>query len=126
MEVVTPAGYQSSTDIASSADPNNNTDNDDNGVTVVGNAIRSGIITLGPTANEPTGETPLAASGQGGPDDQGNMTVDFGFYQRSRSATPSGWTPTTTVCSTTASPYTAGPGDRSTLDQRRQRHRPPW
>ena len=81
VEVVTPVGYQSSTDIASSADPDNNTDNDDNGVTVVGNAIRSGIITLGPTANEPTGETPLAASGQGGPDDQGNMTVDFGFDQ---------------------------------------------
>jgi choice-of-anchor A domain-containing protein/uncharacterized repeat protein (TIGR01451 family) len=80
VEVVTPGGYQSSTDISSSANPNNNTDNDDNGVTLVGNAVRSNVITLGPTANEPTGESPTSASGQGAADNQANMTLDFGFY----------------------------------------------
>lgn len=81
VEAVIPAGYQSSTDIASSASPNNNTDNDDNGVTVVGNVVRSNAITLGPTANEPTGESPYSASGQGAADSQANMTLDFGFYR---------------------------------------------
>jgi uncharacterized membrane protein len=79
VEVVVPAGYVSSADIASSAAPDNNIDNDDNGVTAAAGAMRSGIITLGPSANEPTGESPN--NGQGGPDNQGNMTVDFGFYR---------------------------------------------
>ncbi len=42
------------------------------------------MITLGPGATEPTGETDLDATlpgnQQGQPDTQANMTVDFGFY----------------------------------------------
>ncbi|MFN7977834.1 MAG: SdrD B-like domain-containing protein [Vicinamibacterales bacterium] len=70
VEVVPPAGSTSSTDIGSSANPNNDTDNDDNGVTVVGGAVRSGPVTLG-IGTEPTND------GDGNPDS--NLTVDFGF-----------------------------------------------
>ncbi len=60
--------------------PDGNVDLDDNGLDVaVAGAIRSGQVTLGPTANEPTGEIDLAPSGQGSPDNRANMTVDFGF-----------------------------------------------
>ena len=70
VEVVPPGGATSSTDIASSANPNNDTDNDDNGVTVVGGAVRSGPIVLG-IGTEPT------TDGDGNPDS--NLTIDFGF-----------------------------------------------
>jgi uncharacterized repeat protein (TIGR01451 family) len=81
VEVVTPAGFVSSTDIASSGNPNNDQDSDDNGVNVSATTVRSNIITLGPTGGtEPTGETDLSATGQGAPDDHANMTVDFGFF----------------------------------------------
>jgi protocatechuate 3,4-dioxygenase beta subunit len=76
------AGYSSST--PTSATPNDNTDSDDNGIDNAApstNGILSGPVTLGPTANEPTGETDLSPSGQGAPDAQANMTVDFGFYR---------------------------------------------
>jgi hypothetical protein len=72
VEVVPPAGGVSSTDIGSSASPNNDIDNDDNGVTVGGGVVRSGPITLG-VGSEPT------TDGDGDPDT--NLTVDFGFVQ---------------------------------------------
>ena len=89
----TLAGYWSSGTSISAAgvvgetsapDPDNNVDSDDNGVLQTGatftGAVVSSPITLGPSANEPTGETDLSPSGQGAPDDLANMTVDFGFY----------------------------------------------
>ena len=70
VEVVPPVGVRSSTDIATSANPNNDRDNDDNGVIVVGGAVRSGAVTLA-VGQEPTND------GDGNPDS--NLTVDFGF-----------------------------------------------
>ena len=59
---------------------NSDTDSDDNGTLSAGDVISS-IVTLGPTVtSEPTGETDLSG-GQGQPDGQANMTVDFGFYR---------------------------------------------
>ena len=71
VKVTAPAGYRSSDDIATSANPNNDTDNDDNGVGT-GNAVASGIITLS-SHGEP-------AVGVDGDDTSGNLTADFGFY----------------------------------------------
>jgi len=77
----------SSTDIGSSAAPNNDTENDDNGMgsTPSANGISSGVITLDPVVGEPT-QGP-AAEGDLGPghgnagDPFDNLTVDFGFIQ---------------------------------------------
>jgi LPXTG-site transpeptidase (sortase) family protein len=59
-------------------------DSDENGISNftgnVLNYVASNAVTLGPTANEPLNETDLSG-GQGEPDAQANMTVDFGFYQ---------------------------------------------
>jgi protocatechuate 3,4-dioxygenase beta subunit len=76
------AGYTSSD--PTSATPNDNTDSDDNGINNAApatNGILSGPVTLGPLTDEPTGESDLSPSGQGEPDAQANMTVDFGFYR---------------------------------------------
>jgi uncharacterized repeat protein (TIGR01451 family) len=70
VQVTGPTGYYSSSDIASTANPDNNTDNDDNGVGN-GNVVRSNAIEL-ISNNEPTSD---------GDDNNGNLTVDFGFYQ---------------------------------------------
>ncbi len=70
IEVVPPPGAQSSTDIPSSGTPNNDVDHDDNGVTVNGGVVRSGLITL-TFGGEPT------TDGDTNPDS--NLTVDFGF-----------------------------------------------
>ncbi|MFN8381401.1 MAG: sortase [Anaerolineales bacterium] len=65
----------------------NPADNDDNGVTTfaanVVNYVSSRAVTLGPTANEPVGETDKLPNPDAGeePDNQSNRTVDFGFYQ---------------------------------------------
>ena len=62
-------------------------DSDDNGVTtLVGsllNYVSSRSVTLGPTSNEPTGETDAIPNPDTGeePDSQSNRTVDFGFYR---------------------------------------------
>lgn len=62
------------------ADPDNDVDSNDNGLTNGANqAVRSGTVTLGPGATEPTGETDLGSGGQGTDDAFANMTVDFGF-----------------------------------------------
>jgi uncharacterized repeat protein (TIGR01451 family) len=62
-------------------DPDSDGDSNDNGInpTHVGDAVRSGTITLGPGATEPTGETDTGAGGQGNDDAFANMTLDFGF-----------------------------------------------
>ena len=54
--------------------------------------ILSNSINLGPSgATEPTGETDVQTvgqfAGQGAPDGQANMTIDFGFYRMSLSGT---------------------------------------
>jgi uncharacterized repeat protein (TIGR01451 family) len=73
VQVTTPVGYHSSTDIASTANPNNDTDNDDNGVGS-GNVAMSNAVTL-IMESEPTND---------GDDNQGNLTIDFGFYRAMR------------------------------------------
>ncbi len=70
VEVVPPPGAQSSTDIPSSANPDNDTDNDDNGVNLNGGVVRSGLVTL-TLGGEPIND------GDTSPDS--NLTVDFGF-----------------------------------------------
>jgi hypothetical protein len=72
------------------ANANSDIDNDDNGIDAanpVASGIRSGKITVGPGASEPVNEADLiggAAAGNpaanGGADNTGNMTIDFGFY----------------------------------------------
>jgi hypothetical protein len=73
--------YSSSTGAGQEADPNLDIDANDNGLdTPVNGGIQSGIITLGGATPEPIAESGgIAASGQGQPDNQANMTVDFGF-----------------------------------------------
>lgn len=66
--------------------PNNDLDSDDNGTLqdagAFNGAVISSSVTLGPGMLEPIAETDLEAGvGQGDqPDNQANMTVDFGFY----------------------------------------------
>ncbi len=62
------------------ANPNTDTDSDDNG-SAFGANFRSGVVTLGPGTSEPTGETDLTETPFLIVDDQSNLTVDFGFYQ---------------------------------------------
>jgi uncharacterized repeat protein (TIGR01451 family) len=64
VEIVIPSNYTSSTDIGSSANPDNDTDNDDNGVNISGNTARSNLIEL-TVGGEPSGNY--------------NPTVDFGL-----------------------------------------------
>lgn len=88
------AGYWSSNTSMSSAGVISDTtandvdtdvdDSDENGISNftsnVLNYVASNAVTLGPTANEPLNEADLSG-GQGEPDAQANMTVDFGFYR---------------------------------------------
>jgi hypothetical protein len=61
--------------------PNDDKDLNDNGIGELGgpNPVTSGVIMLGPSTSEPTGELDLGPGGQGAGDAQANMTVDFGF-----------------------------------------------
>ena len=66
------------------ADPDSNGDNNDNGTIVNASGVTSGVITLGPTANEPTNETLRSDvstddDNDAFPDNQSNYSVDFGF-----------------------------------------------
>ena len=72
--VVTPTNFISSS--VDGGDPDNNTDNDDNGVLTVGTETRSNPVTLALTT-EPTGENP--SNDPNTPDANSNLTVDFGF-----------------------------------------------
>ncbi len=69
-EVVQPLGLQSSTDIGTSANPDNDRDNDDNGVTIIGDVVRSGPVTLA-FGLEPVDDGDTNADS--------NLSVDFGF-----------------------------------------------
>ncbi len=77
-------GFASSSGAGQEADPNNDVDQNDNGLdTPVAGAIRSGVISLGEGSGteEPTGDNdpstnPLAGEA---PDNQANRTLDFGF-----------------------------------------------
>jgi len=100
VEVVPPAGSQSSTDIGSSGTPDNDVDNDDNGVTIIGGAVRSGPITLS-IGGEPTND------GDTNPDS--NLTVDFGFVP------PLGGGLLTDVCLQQVVPATVAPGGQMTV-----------
>ena len=55
VEVVTPSGYRTTNNAVS--DPNDDVDLDHNGYVVNGVNVRSNFVTLGPDADEPTGET---------------------------------------------------------------------
>lgn len=72
--VVTPTNFVRSS--VNGGDPDNNIDNDNNGVLVSGNETRSNPVTLSLNA-EPTGETPNDTTTTA--DNSGNLTVDFGF-----------------------------------------------
>ena len=78
VEVEVPAAYTSSTDLASSGDPGNNIDGDDNGVRWAGTAIRSAVFT--PTAGSGGAQGNNTVEGsQGWTHDP---TVDFGLVGR--------------------------------------------
>ena len=79
VEVAKPAGYSASNGASLEANPNDDGDNNDNGVTDGATSVRSAVVTLGPGDDEPTGETDLASGGQGSPDLHANMTVDIGL-----------------------------------------------
>ena len=71
------AGYLSS--VPTQADPNSDTDSDDNGIDDVlylTNGIQSGVITL-TLGTEPTGEAEESGYLS---DNNSNLTIDFGFY----------------------------------------------
>ena len=70
--------YKSTDGAGEESDPNLDGDNNDNGVVMVGNEIRSNHIVLS-TGNEPTGETPNNNTTK--TDTNSNLTLDFGFYQ---------------------------------------------
>jgi uncharacterized repeat protein (TIGR01451 family) len=76
VEIVPPALYTSSTDIASSANPDNNQDSDDNGVNLIGSLIRSNPVTLTPgDAGALGNNSVVTATGS-----TANPTVDFGVF----------------------------------------------
>jgi len=63
-----------------SLDPNDDTDNDDNGIQVApGEGVWSNVITL-TGDDEPTGEGAPGGNQDAADDNNGNMTVDFGFF----------------------------------------------
>ena len=73
VRVTPPAGYLSSNDIGSSALPDNDTNNDDNGVgSNVAGPVSSGVVTL------TSGGEPIS---DGDADRDSNLSVDFGFYR---------------------------------------------
>ncbi len=94
------------------ADPNSDTDQDDNGIdpatagdyTV--NGVKSANVTLGGTT-EPTGETDKTATAGDAADNRSNLTVDFGFVA------PVITTTTTTI---PASPTLYSIGNRVWMD----------
>jgi LPXTG-site transpeptidase (sortase) family protein len=72
---------------STSNDPDDNIDNDENGLYqnsgLFNGAVISKAITLGPGADEPTNDTdmPIANPFGEADDNQSNRTVDFGFYK---------------------------------------------
>ena len=80
VEIILPGGYATSS--TSVANPNDNIDNDNNGFSTVGNAVRSGIITLGPNGDEPSNDNDPVTNPTTGEAANlfSNRTVDFGLY----------------------------------------------
>jgi hypothetical protein len=78
-------GYASST--LTEANPNADIDSNDNGrqptnpSVAVTTCINSGLVTLGGSTAEPSGETDQAATPGDSLDSRSNLTVDFGFYK---------------------------------------------
>jgi len=68
--------FESTDGPAQSATPNDNINNDDNGVTTVGGETISGTVAL-LAGSEPTNDDTYA----GVPDANSNLSVDFGFFQ---------------------------------------------
>ncbi len=74
------------TDVGEEATPNSDGDNNDNGtLSVAGLGLASGIVSLGPVFNEPTGEQTRSGSGSDEidfyPDALSNLTVDIGYWR---------------------------------------------
>ncbi|MBL8092312.1 MAG: hypothetical protein JNJ43_18410, partial [Anaerolineales bacterium] len=78
VRVTPPAGYTSTVDTANPGDttnPNNNIDNNDNGVGTAGGTVSSNVVTLTPgSAGAASNNTVSNATGT-----TSNPTVDFGF-----------------------------------------------
>jgi hypothetical protein len=75
VKISAPAGYVSSTDLPSTADPNSNTDSDDNGVGAGSGAVLSGPVTISPgSTGAASNNVVTAATGS-----TADPTVDFGL-----------------------------------------------
>ncbi len=109
------AGYTGSTGTGQEANPDLDVDNNDNGIDGAANTdVCSGMVTLGGTPAEPTGETDVQSGRpEVVPDNRSNLTVDFGFRPPTVVVPPVNppvaTTPPTTVAPTTAPPTTTGP-----------------
>ncbi len=74
--------HVSTTGSGEEATPNSDVDTNDNGINGLAPAyvgVQSGVVTLGPGASEPTGESDLGPGDAATVDDHSNLTVDFGF-----------------------------------------------
>jgi len=92
-------GYASSNGANESSDPEDGTDSNDegeNGGSPISGGVTSGVVTLAPTTGEPTGEAGADPDGLGLPDENENLTVDFGFILAPPPPSPvptlQGWT----------------------------------
>jgi hypothetical protein len=76
--VVPPGGPNAFTSsiVGQELNPNNNIDNNDNGIVTIGNETRSGTIVLS-AGTEPIGELPNNTTTV---DANANLTIDFGFF----------------------------------------------
>ena len=75
--ILPPATYTSSTDIPSSANPDNNVNHDDNGISWVGSEVRSSPVTLSAGDAGAMGNNDIVtATGS-----THNPTADFGLVQ---------------------------------------------
>lgn len=110
---VSGVAYSSST-IGQETNPNLNVDNNDNGILTIGNETYTGTVTLS-AGTEPLNELPNNASA---PDNNANLTVDFGFFvcPGTFTFTPVFLCPSTTINLTTQEPagYTGGTWTSST------------
>jgi choice-of-anchor A domain-containing protein len=87
--VTIPAGYTVGSTTATSTSPDNNTDNDNNGVTLTSTEIRSNYIALS-VGGEP-------ASGVDGDGTNGNLTLDFGLSLNTSGPCSGAFNPTYTA-----------------------------
>jgi len=90
-------GMSSSSDIASSGDPENSQESDDNGIGIVpSSTISSSVVTLDPVAGEPEQSGPDEGDLGPGHGNAGdffdNLTVDFGFLRYDLGDVPDSYT----------------------------------